>query len=374
VPAEAATLAEALRAAGFRTAAFTANQLLVPGSGIEQGFETFGVLGPRRDEDRDLLVIEGAIEWVRQQPADARLFLWLHLIGPHLPYDPRPWRETDYATLFTDPDYAGEASGDRDWLDAAYAEGRALSGEDVEHVIALYDGELARVNDLVRSFLQLYAEVFEEQRSGRWDDTVLVLTGDHGEELHQRNRYWGHSKSVYSSVLHVPLVLRHAPSLTGRRVLAEVVELQDVMPTLLDWFGVPLPAGAARLRGRSLLPLVDSYVSRPFESRPAFGTWSDRIFTVRTDAWRLVWNPEHVVPEEEPPGPYPVPELALFDLARDPAELHDVAAEHPEVVAELLAAIRAWLASLDACVLPSRGITAERRQALEDLGYLSRGE
>jgi arylsulfatase A-like enzyme len=237
----------------------------------------------------------------------------------------------------------------------------------VNHVVALYDGEVARVGALLQSFMHGYSEVFEEEASERWADTLFVFASDHGEELWQRNGYWGHSKSVYSSVLQVPLFLHHPRSLTGARVLDEVVELQDVMPTLLDWFDVPAPAD---VRGRSLLPLVDSYVRRPFESRPAFGTWSDRIFTVRTGRWRLVWNPEGREPVEEPPGPYPVPALALFDVERDPLERHDCSADHPEVVAELRDELHRWMEGLEPCLVGDRGLSDERRAALGELGYL----
>jgi arylsulfatase A-like enzyme len=365
------TLAELLRERGFRTAAFTANPLLAPGSGIEQGFETFECFGMLKTEDRDQLVAQKALRWVGERGPDERLFLWLHLIGPHAPYDPAPFGGVDYASLFTDPAYAGPADGSKEWLDAAYAEQRPLSGEDVNHVVSKYDGEVARANALVRGFLLLYAGVFDAAPSPRWRDTLLVLAADHGEELYQRAGYWGHSKSVYSSVLHVPLVLRHPASLTGKRVIGEVVELQDVLPTLVDWFGAKQPAG---VQGRSLLPLVDSYRARSFETRPAFGAWSDRIFTARTARWRLVWNPEGVVPDEEPPGPYPVPKLALFDVVRDPLERFDVAAEHPEVVAELSRALQEWLSDLPACDVDGRGITPERREALLDLGYASAGD
>jgi len=129
---------------------------------------------------------------------------------------------------------------------------------------------------------------------------------------------------------------------------------------------VPLMGPVA---GRSLLPLVDSHVRRPFASRPAFGHWRDRIFTASTSKWRLIVNPEGVVPDEHPPGPYAVPVLALYDLEKDPLELNDVAAQHPDVVESLRGAIDGWLAGL---VQRTGGgaLSPERRQALQELGYL----
>jgi arylsulfatase A-like enzyme len=373
---DAVTLAELLASEGFTCGAFTTNRLLGPGlgpdgrqgppSGIERGFGTF-VQDFDPAGDRDLRAIQAAANWVRERRAggDPPLFTWIHLMGPHLPYDPQPLHGTDFATLFTDPGYGGEANGGREFLDGAYAEGRALSGEDVNHVVSLYDGEIARVSRLIELFCMVYDDLGEGRGSGL-DRTLLVFAGDHGEELYQRNGYWAHSKSVYGSGLHVPLVFRHPPSLTGRRVIGELVGLDDVLPTLCDWLELPTPP---EMEGRSLLPLVDSYVERPFASRPAFGHWRDAVFTVRTDDWRLVWNPERVEPDDPPAGAYPVPELALYDVRRDPLELHDVAPDHSQAVGELLDLLRDWIAERE---LPSGARTVAdpaRWAALVELGY-----
>jgi arylsulfatase A-like enzyme len=138
----------------------------------------------------------------------------------------------------------------------------------------------------------------------------------------------------------VPLVLRHPDSLTGERIFADVVGLEDVAPTLLDWFGLPPLPGA---RGRSLLAVTDAYVERPFPERPAFAQLPERaLYTARDARWRLVWNPLRAQPAGRPVSAGPLPELVLHDLEADPAGRRDVAAAEPEVVARLQAQIRAW--------------------------------
>jgi arylsulfatase A-like enzyme len=370
---EFGTLAETFAAAGFDTAGFTSNALLVPPSGLAQGFATFESFD---GADRDVEVVGAALKWLRERDLEAGppIFLWIHLMGPHLPYAPLPMGtsqgKVDFATRFTDPDYTGPANGSREFLDAAYLNGTPLDGYDVNHVVSLYDGEIARTNQLVRTFLQLYSGVFDEEPKHHLDDTLLVFAADHGEELYEHNRYWAHSKSVYSSVLHVPLFFRHPNSLTGRRVIAEKVTLEDVAPTLFDWFGLAPPGP---LYGRSLLPLVDTYKDFEFESRSAFGAWRDKIFTVRASKadgsgdWRLEWNPDKLEPMDKPPGSYPIPELGLYDLAADPKEQRNVAAEEPEVVAELEATLRDWL---EEQVRAQRSARApELAGALSGLGY-----
>ncbi|MHC4377876.1 MAG: sulfatase family protein, partial [Planctomycetota bacterium] len=321
-----------------------------------------------RGPQTDYRALIAASQWVsgERQGADRPLFAWVHLMAPHLPYEPPvEFQKFNYAEMFADPGYTGAADGSREFLDAAYLEQRPLSGLDLAQVVALYDGEIAYTNRLIELFLMVFADLGEDRRLLGLNRTWVVFAADHGEELYQRHGYWAHSKSVYDSVLRVPLVMRHPPSVTGRRVLDEVVELQDVAPTLIDAFGLDAPPG---MRGRSLLPLLDRGGRGPFESRPAFGGWTDKIFSVRDERWRLVVNPQGVEPDDTPPGPYPIPELALFDTLRDPLERRDVAGEHPAEVERLKAELDAWLQDLERAD-GGRVIDAAYLESLEALGY-----
>ncbi|MDF1797541.1 MAG: sulfatase [Planctomycetota bacterium] len=381
---EHGTLAESFQAAGFDTAGFTSNALLVEASGLSQGFDTFACY---TEGDKDLEVVKGAMAWLNARDLEAGppTFLWLHFMGPHLPYDPLPMPSADgtldFASRFSDPDYEGTADGSREFLDRVYRDSEPLSGLDVNEVVSKYDGEIARINYILRTFLQLYGGAYEDPPQRRLDDTVFVFASDHGEELYERYGYWAHSKSVYSSVLHVPLFIRHPGSLTGRRVLDEHVTLEDVMPTLLEWFDLAPPRD---LYGRSLLPLVDSYDEFPFESRPAFGMWRDQVFTLRVPKselessadghgdWRLIVNPEEVVPDDKPEGPYFLPKLALYDLHSDPKERVDVGPGHPEVVEELRALLTDWLGERQR--FGRTAVSEELLERMDSIGYGTVGE
>lgn len=370
LPEEAHTLAERLRTGGFRSAAFTTNKLLVPRSGIEQGFDTFFV---DASEDREVRAVQAAMQWVSAQDLEhgPPLFVWLHLMGPHLPYDPRPIEGIDFARMFVDPAYTGPADGSRAFLDRAYTDSRELAPADVQHVIALYDGEIARIDHVVSQFARFCAGQDPRQPVDLLADSLFVFTADHGEELHQRNRYWAHSKSVYGSVLHVPLFMRHPKTLPAGREVDALVELEDLLPTFLAHLGLPCDG---LVHGRSLGPLLEPRGSATsFSAEPAFSSWHDRIFSVCTERWRLVWNPERIEPQEIPPGPYPIPEIALYDLQVDPAELIDVAASHADVVTELKRSIERWLAGQKRCTRGAQTPSAEHLKALQDLGYAGDG-
>ena len=365
LPPSSVTLAQRLRTAGFTTAAFTSNKLLVFGSGIEKGFgefESFTDAG----EDKDQRAVDAACKWLRSQDlaAGPPVFLWLHLTGPHLPYDPQPIGGVDFERMFADPAYSGAANGSREFVDKVHTDGRQLSASDVEHVIALYDGEVARIDHLVSRFLAFCAGADPSQPVDMLSNTLLVLTADHGEELYERNRYFGHAKSVYSDVLHIPLIVRHPASVPPGHVSSEIVGLEDVMPTILARFEV-MPD--ASLHGRSFLDVLAG--QRAAARPPQFSAWRDRIFGVRTEQWRCVWNPDRIEPKETPPGVYPVPEVSLFDVARDPNELTDVSAAHADVVRALEIAMRTWLGGLRVCSEKGRGPSPERLKALRDMGY-----
>jgi hypothetical protein len=149
--------------------------------------------------------------------------------------------------------------------------------------------------------------------------------------------------------LRLPLCLRHTPSLTGRRIFGTIVELQDLAPTLLEWFGVEPSEDHGPIRGRSLLSILDEWRERPFPEVSAFavaGTPDAPVLSARDTRWRMTWSPRGRAEGDGAPGREP----QLF-LADDPGdegdEKQDRAAERPDVVRELRAELLAWLAQLE---------------------------
>lgn len=277
------TLAEAFGAAGFETAAFlgTAGD---PPVGIEQGFAVFKHPGD------DVQAVVRAMEYVggRDFGDGPGLFLWLHLAGPEFPWEPGPMRGLDglplhLARRFADPAYRGSVDGSQAFRELVRSGGHGeLSEADRAHLVALYDGELMGTDLLLFRFLDAYRE--HGAPHGAWEATALALCGTGGVELFEEGD-WGSPQGLRDGQLRVPLLLRHPASLTGRRVLSEVVEIGDLAATLLDWFRVPAPAA----RSRSLLALTDSYVERPFERRPALAhSPTLGLWTARDDRNRVI--------------------------------------------------------------------------------------
>jgi len=312
----ATTLAERLRAEGFRTGAFVASVALAARHGLDQGFERYtepGVdrsrglffLGERsaRDVNRD------ALAWLDEIAPRERVFLFVHYMEPHAPFEP-PEPEL---TRFADDRYQGEvAASDR-------AVGELLAG--------------------------LAAR-------GRLRRALVAVVGDHGESLGEHGEP-SHGIFVYQSTLHVPLILA-GPGVPASRVVDEPVSLIDLMPTLLAAVGLP-----SEVDGLSLWPILrgGSLAARAlygesFAPRLDFG-WSElRVWRRGPEKWIAAPRPE------------------LYDLERDPGERLDLAQREPERGSALAGELAAYLADgADA----SRRIElpAQARQALDALGYLS---
>lgn len=304
-PLESPTLAERFRGAGFRTAAFAAGVTLEPDVALGRGFELCepGV-APGLDES----VLEAARQWSSTLGTDERFFLWIHLRGP-----------------------AG-------WID---------EGGDPEP----YDEAVARTTGRLTSFLRFLAGA--EGSVDRLSSTALVVTSPNGMELGERGGFVGHRRSLLDTALHVPLVLRHTASLTGRRIFDQVVGLERVAPTLADWLALPSSGDRP-----GLLPLVDGDVASDPDAA-VVSTHGGRVFALRTRSRRLVWNPGGRV--EDPTRP--VPELALYDVDADPRALRNLAAERPGEVRELLGLLVSRIGSLGSDCLPPGELDELRRLA-----------
>lgn len=348
MPPGIVTLAGLLQGRRYSTSAFLANMQ----GARHPGFDRLTRARAGEQSLNDLELTEAAIaelELLRNRP----FFLWLHLIGPHASYaPPAPWD-----TAFTRPGRSA-VGGTLDGLVRIRQEGRPLSEADVAHVVGLYDGEIGRVDELMGRVLHALGEF------GLEETTLVIFTADHGEDLHEHHRYFFHSPSMYGSSLHVPLVLALPGVLRQGAATEQPASLLDIPPTVLGLLGLPVPS---TFQGRDLLP-----GGRPPDEpvqQALFSETNGRIYGVRTDAWRLIVNPEGT-PPGAPGGAYPIERVELYDLGRDPHEQRNVATEQPEAVEALTAEIEAWKERSLRKELPSQTVDPETLEELRALGYV----
>ena len=323
-------------------------------------------------------------------------FLFLWALDTHDPYYPPEgydrWR---------DPAYSGKIDG------SAESVRRVRSEADVQRLRDLYDGEISYVDEQLGRLLDAL------RRSGQYDDTLLIVAGDHGEAFGEHGDFV-HGHLAYEEVMHVPLLVKFPAALgiAGGAVDA-LAQLTDIAPTVLDVLGLGEQARA--MQGVSLLPAVRDHAAprtaafSETQASPA----NQRLLAVRTERWKYLRvdppgeyggasataaadapaglgrrlagyaqqlaNPEMVKRVLRNPMFYLRRQMAerrmLFDLAADPHERRNVAAEHPAVLAELDAALEAWLAECRGYAQLSdthsaTGLDAATLAQLHGLGYL----
>jgi arylsulfatase A-like enzyme len=369
VSPEVELLAERLAAHGYRTAAFSENPYVSPTYGLDQGFEHFShSLSPAARTYRDLTVPIGkARTWLAERAEDdAPFFLYLHVMNVHGPY----MSPDDYhARFLEEPSEPFEFKAPlwEDIMVRRCTECRAdVTEARLNDLRARYDGAIAHTDEVLGEF---FAEL---RRDGVLDQSVLVVTSDHGEELFDHGGF-GHGKSLYGEMLNVPLLVRPPGGTTGRRI-AEPVSLVDVPATLLELLSFPpAPGGIDAGDGVSLVPLMAGERAADGPARTLVAqvdaAMRARAFMIQQWPWRLIAT------EQDYRDRSGITEL--FDVERDPSERNDRAAAEPDRLQEMLAALeetRRALAADAAPEGPDATWTPDLERRLEALGYLDEAE
>jgi arylsulfatase A-like enzyme len=209
---------------------------------------------------------------------------------------------------------------------------------------------------------------------GRWDETILAVTADHGE-CFERGVYFEHSHCLGEGALAVPLFFTGPGVPRGERW--EISEHLDLAPTLLHLSSLTVPAS---FRGRDLLAHEVSgdpiaFFQHPVYPQEQIDNRQDVLRRFRAaggEATRELLGDRLRVGAREGRWKYvrTGAEEVLFDLVQDPAELHEVAASHPDVVRRLRRKTREWLRDHPMQNVESGAINPELREQLEALGYL----
>ena len=267
-------------------------------------------------------------------------FLMVHFIDPHLPYD----APDSVAGRFGDVSASSLTTKGRKPI----VEGLAgLTDEDRETIGIRYDEEVAYVDqELGRLFDFLESESL-------WDETLVVLTSDHGEELFDHGGF-EHGHSMFQELLRVPLVM-WGPGIEGGREPTPV-SLQDLVPTIVAATGADVPVG---LTGFSLWESIAEGKQLPRRELLAENIlWGREHQAIVVWPYKLIFEPRSG-------------RMSLFDLQADPAETEDLSIEEPEKAGELLQRLRARLATLESSEAGAAvTLSPEMEEELRALGYL----
>jgi arylsulfatase A-like enzyme len=314
------TLPELLRQNGY-----TSTCIGFKGNIAARGFDTYleyegWGAGPdgfaRKGEHMNKVAIA---ELERLSAQEKPFMLFMRHMDPHTPYlPPDPFRrmfytgnEFDQNNRSLDPLYDFEPF--RDYFLSWFPEGCT----DNEYIDAQYDGAVAYMDACIQQVLD------SVDRLGLEDETLVIITSDHGETLFEHDCYYDHH-GLYEPTLTVPLILRFKDRLPQGQVFDDYCQLKDLFPTILDILGIK---AEIPFNGRNLMELVrgNEFIQEP-EMYLTECTWM-RKHGWRTPEWKLIVALE--------PDLHYKPPVELYNLITDPLELDNLVDREPEVVAYL---------------------------------------
>ncbi len=366
LPKALPTMAEAFSKAGYRTAAVGFNYILLPRSGLNRGFdeyrfypqprldaENFGhgptrlllTLGGERKPDAAALTNEAA-QWLREN-ARRDFFLWVHYLDVHSPYaPPEEYLPGDAATRKEMGTSFGKVWSGRAGAAARTAKERAW-------VRALYDGEVRYTDAQVGRLLETM------KRLGIYDDAIIAVTSDHGEEFWDHGGF-EHGHTLYNELVRVPLIIKLPGNEKAASPAAPRVGVQALLPTVLELCGAA-PAGVSTpftplLTGRGEHSDTPHFMGANVFNGPLEGVVFDNMKYIR----------DTLSGRDE-----------LYNLETDPGELNSIAGQDPVNVEKgraLLDGARAGDAQkkgqLGVGNDGTGNLNQEEMSALEALGYL----
>lgn len=370
LPRDLITLAERFAAADYQTAGFFSGPYLHPAFGLDQGFAHYeNCTSYARNLDtqpvsewamdrqvmrashRDITnptVYDAVKRWLDER-GPGKFFMFVHMWDPHFDFIP----PAPYDTMF-DPDYAGTITGTDFFFDRKI--NANMPQRDLQHLIALYDGEIRWTDDHVGRIID------DLERNGLLDETVVAITSDHGTEFFEHG-YKAHRMTLYDEVIRIPLLIRYPPTMpAGVRIRAQT-RIIDVAPTLLELAGLP---PATEIMGHSLVPAARKKTV-DFDNLGVSELFSvgRRMRSIRTLEWKLT---DDMAQNER----------YYIDLITDPDEQYPRQALTTEYGRELLDryktvnnALDGWRSRVSSD--PDRSdVPEEVLKQLESLGYIER--
>jgi len=361
LPEGVTTVAETMRDAGYRTVGYVTNINVAPSFHFDQGFQEYTYLAPEfffgatdsgsklafysgmrllrerffsrqkfvQNFYQDAQTVNGAaLPWIDRNSKQP-FFTLIHYMDPHDPYFEIPYNGVAVARVDTpNPD-----PSQRDRLERLYA-------SNVEYMDRF-------IGNLIEAL----------KAAGAYDDTMIVLVADHGEEFYEHKGWW-HGTTLYEEETHVPFIVKLPKNAKAGTRVKTWAQLLDVAPTIVATCGVPVPPvfQGRDLFGEGKSPSV-LYAQEDHEG--------NQLESVRSERWKMILANEG--------NPRDLATLELYDLQADPNESRNLAAQQPEVIASLkedLEHLRT-LAKSGAVAGQSGDIDNASKERLRALGYVN---
>ena len=356
---------EAMQEAGYTTGGVVSNVNLAESFGFAQGYDDYYYLAPDylfgskesssklivyqlartlilgvfggdatyfNDFYQDSEVVNGvAFDWLDKRK-DERFFLFLHYMDPHDPYLEHPYNGVGISR----------------------ASMQEPEPEMAERLHELYRGEIEYLDE---NFGKLLAKLDAE---GLYDDTVIVLTADHGEEFNEHGGFW-HGLTLYDEQIHVPLLIKWAKDgeRPNRGADSGIARLIDVGPTILGTAGIEIPE---TMQGIDLRTPFSARLEKDQQVFSEEDHEGNVLWSLRTEDEKLI-----IANEYNPRG---LPEREYFDVSSDPLEMDGYSDPDAETRLEELAELQRLAAEGKAVQGEDVEMDLPTCQRLKAIGYV----
>ncbi len=298
------TLAEYLLEAGYHTMAVTSSHFVSPIYNLDQGFEDFSY--NQSTADRLIRVAVSRIDKNARRP----FFMFLHLFDPHDPYTP----PEEFRRKFVKDHELKSVDGYVDHMIAKHGQ-LTYGSRELDILERLYDAEINFADDQLGFLLQRL------WRANILDNTIVIVTSDHGESFGENNEI-GHGSALYSQQIHVPMIIRY-PARVERGVKSNrLIEAStQILPTVLDLVGLPIPPGRYRLS-----IMADDQTWSAEEDRAFSETAMPGIpqYSFQNPTWKTI---APLIEQTLNPK-----QAKLFNPQEDWGDQHNLAPDHPDIV------------------------------------------
>jgi len=364
LPDEVETLPEIMKDLGYYTCGIANIVHLSPSFNFNQGFDRYRYLAPdffffARESSSKLSLYNGlrlirerffsqkkqvnhyyqdgkvvnqlAFKWL-SACTSSRFLLFLHYMEPHDPYFAHPYNGAAVARVSTPNPDPSQADPMR----------------------KLYDGEISYLDQCLDELIEYL------KREGLYENTLIILTADHGEEFYEHSGWW-HGNTLYDEQIHIPLIIKYPQGRFKGTLVKEMVRTLDIAPTILDYVSSQIPPA---MQGKSLL---HNYQLRPPQDQVIFSEENleyNVLKSLRSEQWKLILanqdNPRGLAPQE------------LYQVKHDPGEKENVAAREVTTVHQIAAQIDHYVAyAMSSAARETRGnIDRTTEERLRALGYV----
>jgi arylsulfatase A-like enzyme len=325
-----ATLAEILKLKGYRTGAFIANYVLKDEiSGLKQGFDYYLSDFPQKEqnvgiqgrfnplvEKRANTLTDSILRWLEGN-CSSKFFIWAHYMDTHAAYDPPP----PYNKMYSNID-------------------KVLPNFKIKPELIHYQAKIKGKEDFLYYLSQYYGEVsFCDEQIGRlldflhnkdlYDNTLIIITADHGESLGEHKRFFSHGHNLYQENLRIPLIFNLPSVIKGHKEIGIPVISLDILPTILQLLNIK---AANNVQGENLWNFIRG--NKKERSKPiliqAYGGGSWGLIQGK---WKLIYQIKGR-------------NYQLFDLSQDPHEKKNLSKNNPLKVSQLRQLLKSTIRSM----------------------------